>query len=525
MSSYQKKLLEEYGIKNIVNYLRRSRQDEEREKKTGEDTLHEQKMLMDRVLASYGVPYDQRTEIGSGDKISTRPVFQSVLKDLKAGKYDAIAVKDISRLGRGSYADMGVIYDLIVNNRIFIITPWKIYDPSNPADLRQIRFELFMSREEFETIRERLVGGRYNAAMEGKWVVGRIPFGYKYNQQTKKLEILEEEAEIVRTIFDLYAYGIPDKNGKRKLVQLGALSTYLNRIGIRTPQGSLWYASWLKRFLSNKRFIGTLKFGNVIVENAIPPIIDKETWDVVQQRISEINNPHVKLDFTPCELAGLCVCKKCGKAMIKRKRKRTRKLDDGSVETYYLEYLECAFLPSCSRVRYRDIEEDLLRILNKLRKLDIDILKQQLNNIIKNTRKRDNSEELKKQIDARKDELKRRLKFIYEKFESGIYSDEEFISRRAEIEKELSSLENMHIEDHKSEDIDIDTVRQNISSILDAYMQATEKEDKNRLLRAVFERVYVNVIEKGRGKKPSKYELIPVLKRDILMSDFIDHDE
>ncbi len=45
-----KNLIKEYDIKNIVNYLRKSRQDEERERKTGEDTLHEQKKLMDRVL-------------------------------------------------------------------------------------------------------------------------------------------------------------------------------------------------------------------------------------------------------------------------------------------------------------------------------------------------------------------------------------------------------------------------------------------------------------------------------------------
>ncbi|WP_158681496.1 recombinase family protein, partial [Microbulbifer pacificus] len=180
-------IAEEYGIKNIINYLRRSRKDEEQERKTGEDTLHAQKKLMDRVLADYGVPYDQEPEIGSGDKISSRPVFQQIIKEIKNGKYDAIAVKEISRLGRGSYTDMGIIYDLIQDKRLMIVTPWKIYDPSNPTDLRQIRFELFMSREEYETARERLNGGRYNAAMEGKWVAGRAPFGYTYNPETKHL--------------------------------------------------------------------------------------------------------------------------------------------------------------------------------------------------------------------------------------------------------------------------------------------------------------------------------------------------
>ena len=90
------------NISNIINYLRRSRQDVEREKRTGEDTLAAQKKLMKTVLDNYGIPYVQKEEIGSGDKISTRPVFMDVIEELKNGKYDAIAVKEISRLGRGT---------------------------------------------------------------------------------------------------------------------------------------------------------------------------------------------------------------------------------------------------------------------------------------------------------------------------------------------------------------------------------------------------------------------------------------
>lgn len=134
---------------------------------------------------------------------------------------------------------MGVIYDLITEKRIFIITPYKIFDPNNPADLRQIRFELFMSREEFETTRERLMGGRVNRAMEGKWVAGEAPFGYDYNPDTKKLEINEGQAEQIRAIFDFYVNGVPDgENGKRRDVSFRALATYLSRhTVIRTPKG------------------------------------------------------------------------------------------------------------------------------------------------------------------------------------------------------------------------------------------------------------------------------------------------
>ena len=55
----------------------------EREKRTGEDTLSAQKKLMKNVLDSYGIPYVQKEEIGSGDKISTRPVFLEIIEELE----------------------------------------------------------------------------------------------------------------------------------------------------------------------------------------------------------------------------------------------------------------------------------------------------------------------------------------------------------------------------------------------------------------------------------------------------------
>ncbi|MDQ0176448.1 recombinase family protein [Bacillus chungangensis] len=90
----------------FLNYVRKSRCDEERERRTGEDALTEQKKLMAKLLDDMGIPYVQKFEVGSGVKIATRPVFKEVLEELKQGKYDAIAVKEISRLGRGSMSDM-----------------------------------------------------------------------------------------------------------------------------------------------------------------------------------------------------------------------------------------------------------------------------------------------------------------------------------------------------------------------------------------------------------------------------------
>ncbi|MBO1003754.1 recombinase family protein [Pseudogracilibacillus auburnensis] len=526
--------LAEYNIKSIINYLRKSRQDIVKERRTGEDTLIPQKKLMDRVLTEYGIPYDQEFEIGSGDKITTRPVFQQIIKDLENGKYDAIAVREISRMGRGSYTDMGTIYDLLVDKRIFVITPWRIFDPANPDDLRQIRFDLFMSREEFESTRQKLNGGRYNSALEGNWVSGPPPFGFKYNTVTKKLQINQDEAKVVSTIFDLYANGIVLQNGKRKLVQFRALATYLKRIGIKSVTGKDdWAPNYLKTFLSHDRYIGTYRYNeyretadgkrvknpeseHIVIENNHPAIIDIETWEKVQGRINNRATTNTKLDFEPSRLAGLCVCKKCGRRFIRRGGMQKYKKQDGSISLYEKFMLFCG-TTGCTYVKYGAIEEDILETLKYLRDLDPGTLKKRLNHMVIKKKQFQNKDDIVNQIKSKREELYRRMDFIYEKYESGIYTDEMFLERKGQIDKEIEELKKINItEPEKEEVIDTELVRNNIDSILTSYEKSTSDSDKNSLLHSVFSHINIEVLKKGRGQIPAVHRIEPFLKSAVL---------
>lgn len=530
--------IKDYKINNIINYLRKSRQDVERERKTGEDTLHEQKQLMDRVLSAYGIPYDQEPEIGSGDKISTRPVFQQIIQDLEVGKYDAIAVKEISRMGRGSYTDMGIIYDLIIEKTIYIITPWKIYDPANPSDLRQIRFELFLSREEYESTKERLNGGRYNAQLEGKWVFGPPPFGFDKNPKTQKLIPNEKEAKTIQAIFDYYANGIINEKGERQLVQFRALATFLRRVGIKTARGKVeWSPAYLRRLLANERFIGTLRSNthktlpdgkreprpeseHVVVIGAHPSIIDAETWEKVQHRIENRESPtNTKLDFEPNRLAGLCVCVKCGKKFIRRGTDRTYTKQDGTVSHYENVFLFCG-TTACTYVKYSLIEEDILETLKYLKDLDPATLSAQLNRIVINDKPTESKDDIAKRVESRKEEIKRRMRFIQEKHESGVYDDEMFLERKEELDKEFEKVSRIKIEEKvKSEDDSIDTeaVKSKLESVLYAYNDSDNQGNKNKLLHSVFSHIYIEVLEKGNRAAPAIHRIEPYLKSSVLL--------
>ncbi len=506
-------------IYNVINYLRRSRQDIEREKRTGEDTLATQKKIMTKILDEIHIPYTPAEEIGSGDKIETRPVFQQVLKDLEEEKYNAIAVKEIPRLGRGTYSDMGTIYDLLMSKRIFIITPYKIYDPQNLADARQIRFELFFAREEFEMIKERLVSAKYNLAHEGKWICGASPYGYRLNNNSMRLEPFEEEAQIVQLIFTFYVYGMDTTEDKRKEVSFRAIATHLTRLGIPTPRNAKsWSYLSVKRIIENEVYIGTVKYrmrkrvGNqyfdrpaeewIVVKNAHLPVIDPETWELAQKKLHSISKlPNTKLDFSPCELAGLIVCNHCGKRMIRQysiqKYKRKTSPD---VSIYHKEFLWCT-TPGCTFVKYRQVEESLLEYLKLLSELDLKRLEETFIDLYSSQKESATSIDTSDLAAKKLEELKRRLRFVCEKYESGIYDDTMFLERKSEIQNEIEVLEKIPKSSSESNSNqvhrDFIAFKNNISSILSAYTACNNKTLKNELLRRLIVVVILNKTGKG----------------------------
>ncbi|KKB72049.1 MULTISPECIES: recombinase family protein [Bacillus] len=531
-----KNALENHNVSNILGYIRKSRQDIEREKRTGEDTLAEQTKLMNNVLMSIELPYELKSEIGSGESIDGRPVFQECLKDLENGKYQAIAVKELARLSRGSYSDAGRIIELITEKRIPIITPYKVFDPRNVMDMKQIRFELFLAREEYELIRERLTGARYTYAAQGKWVAGKAPYGYRYNKNTRNLEINEEQAKVIIMIYDLFLYGL---NGVD--MSYTAIATHLTKMGIPTPRGKkAWSYFYVKRVLENDLYIGTIRFRthernkkgqriprpeneHIVVEDAHPAIIEKGKFEKVQTKIkNKPIAPHNPLDFDPCELASVCTCSVCGGKLVRNCGKHRYKKKDGSESIYIKEFLKCQ-KERCMSVKYRDVEEAILEVLKNIESMDEDQLKIFFEAQINEQKNADGSqtqERMLQQIEQKEKELKSRESFIFEKFEQGIYTDEIFLQRKAVIDKEREELKKAKSELEQApvltKNESIPTIKENMKTFREAYMEQTEKTIKNEYLRTIFDHVEIEIIEKGRGTRPSKFRIVPYFKYKAL---------
>ncbi|MEC1661678.1 recombinase family protein [Bacillus halotolerans] len=534
-----KNIVNSYNITNILGYLRRSRQDMEREKRTGEDTLTEQKELMNKILTAIEIPYELKMEIGSGESIEGRPVFKECLKDLEDGKYQAIAVKEITRLSRGSYSDAGQIVNLLQSKRLIIITPYKVYDPRNPVDMRQIRFELFMAREEFEMTRERMTGAKYTYAAQGKWISGLAPYGYQLNKKTSKLDPVEDEAKVVELIFDLFLNGL---NGKD--YSYNAIATHLTNLQIPSPAGKKkWNRFTVKAILENEAYIGTVKYKvrekekdgkrtirpeneQIIVPDAHTPIIDKDQFEEANKKIeNKIPLLPNRSDYKLNELAGVCICADCGGPLSKYEAKRKRQNKNGTESLYHVKVLRC-LNNKCMNVRYNDIEEAILDYFRLFKSLNDKELTNHIEDMVHSHENKNNiksQKQINEQFEQREKELQNKLNFIFDKYESGIYSDEIFLQRKATLDKEMKELKKAKDElnglaDIKS-GIDISKVRSQMKYLIQIYETSNDKEEKNHLLRIALEKVIVKMTAKRKGPVPAKFEITPILRFGLLTGD------
>jgi site-specific DNA recombinase len=515
-------------VEYIYGYIRRSRQDIEREKRVDQDTLTEQRTLIEGILDEHYSKYDSDVyeELGSGgDGIENRDVFSSIIREVNEKPRGTVAfcVKEISRLGRGSMAEMGFLLDLFRNKLIFIITPFKVYDPMDGNDVRYLKFHMFMANQEYDIIKERMVNARLSYSKMGRWMTGGggIPDGYTFNSYTQKLEPNPERDWVIQKIFDLYVNQRVGYNG---------ISTILGNEGIKTSTGKdYWKPMVIRRSLLNEVYIGTVKFNTtmmieengkkkkvprpehewIIVPNAHPPLVDEDTFYKAAQIMGENRSkPTVRLEFEPTPLAGLITCSECGNKMQRQYSTQHYEKKDGTKSIYKKEFMMCL---GCSvYMKYDAIESEVIKILEEdFIKVNEEQLKENLKGLIdiekmqqsKQIDPNDRLKSLEKQLEklnGEKVNLRRLLR-------KGKINEEEYDFDYEEVNKQIKEIEkNINILKKETqaatvEELNIEVIQQGFKDLLHLYNYGElSKGEKNELLRGIFDHIVLEKTNKAQ---------------------------
>ena len=503
-------------------YLRKSREDIELEKYENVDTLSRHEKMLEKYAKDHNISIGHiYRDVVSGESIEERKVMQEVIEDVENKEWKGILVVEVERLARGDTADQGIVANAFKYSHTKILTPIKTYDPDNEYDEEYFEFGLFMSRREYKTINRRMQRGRAISSQEGKYVSNTPPLGYKIikikNDKGYMLEIEPNEVGTVKKIFELYAY---------QEQSISDIVKTLNDLGLKPKRLKKWSTSTIRDILSNPVYIGMIKWGarkqevntvngkkkksrprnkNVYLYKGLhEPIIDKETWDITQERRKKNAPavPHSNKLQNP--LAGIIYCDKCGKPMQRRPYTSKKK-----EPTLICNNPDCDNISSKLAIVENKIIE-ALKIWLKSYTVDLEKISK-----IKKSSKILTDRDILKQMENNLKKEQQRLTRIYETFEDGIYDADEFKERLSVCKVNILELENKIKPLKESIRIQEAKIEQNknivpkIENVIDIYDKLETEEEKNTLLKTILEKVTYIKTEKALKKtdEPTNFEI------------------
>ncbi|MDU4694558.1 MAG: recombinase family protein [Paenibacillus sp.] len=286
----------------------------------------------------------------SGKSLKGRYELQRLLQDAKEGKLDEVIVWKFNRMARKNI-DLLQIVDLLEKNNVAFQSFTEKFDTSTSMGKFALQMMGAVGELERNTIVDNVKMGHRQRARTGKHN-GKVPLGYrsvKIDERGKetRVVVVEEEAALVRNIFEQYAAG----HG------LKAIANDLNHRGHKTRTGKAFSTCAIRDILDNPMFVGKIRYNRyenwaerrrngkstelILSEGHHPAIISEELWEKVQllrQKKSVMPKKRFEGEYL---LTGLIRCPECGAAMTASRTVNRAKDGTKIVRMYY----------SCGRFR------------------------------------------------------------------------------------------------------------------------------------------------------------------------------
>lgn len=229
----------------------------------GKVSLPEQERMAKACIESKGWRYVRTYEDnGYTGRNTNRPALQEMLNDVREGKIEAIVIFKLDRLSRKQTDTMNIIENDILQHNVDLVSLNETLDTTTPWGRAMIGILSSFNQLESENIALRTTMGRYATAREGGYAGGKPPLGYK--AVNGKLEIVPEEAEIVRKVFEMRA----------NHMTMQAIADSLNEMGYRSKKGKEFKHSSIQTILANEgTYRGNYRYGKEACENTHEPIL------------------------------------------------------------------------------------------------------------------------------------------------------------------------------------------------------------------------------------------------------------
>ena len=393
-----------------------------------------------------------------------RPGFQAMLADIEAGKVGTVIVKDMSRLGR-NYLQVGMYTEMIFPQKgvRFIAINDGVDSAQGENDFAPLRniFNEWLVRDTSKKIK----AVKRSKGMSGKPITSKPVYGYLMDEEENFI-IDEEAAPVVRQIYSLCLAG----NGPTKIARM------LTEQQIPTP-GTLeyrrtgstrryhpgyeckWATNTVVHLLENREYTGCLvnfKTEKVsyklkhsvenppekqaVFENHHEPIIDRETWERVQELRKQRKRPN-RYDEVGL-FSGILFCADCGSVMYQQRYQTDKRKQDCYIcGSYKKRTADCTAHFIRTELLTAGVTENLRKITSYAAKHEARFMKLLVEQNEDGGRRRNAAR--KKELETaqkRISELSAIFKRLYEDSVTGRISDERFSELSADYEAEQKEL-------------------------------------------------------------------------------------
>lgn len=502
-------------------YLRKSRQDDPRHTVAEVLAKHEQ-ILQDYARRELGGEIAEENiyrEVVSGESLDDRAEIQKVLARIEDPQVAGVLVVEPSRISRGDLADCARVISAFRFSGTQVITPAMTYDLTNKMERKFFQDELMRGNDYLEYTKEILLRGRIGAVKRGCYIGRYAPYGYKkaMRGEDHTLEPAEDEADVVRLIFDLYT---------REGLTPFRIAQRLNEMNIPAPRGERWKKDTIRVMVRNRHYIGQVFFNKIkhtqVLENGevktrrlMQPdediiiadglhdaIIDLETWQRAQELVAR--NPRTKHTYAlKNPLSGLIRCGMCGRAMYIHSYKKAE------------DRFECRTRPRC----YKSVQMSVLldAVVYALEQSELPALEMKVKNDDGNARKI--QERQLARLESEMESLTAQEERLFEFLESGVYSPDVFDRRMSKLQTKIEDCKEAIYKARATMPKSVDyaervaTLQQAIAALKD---DRATSEEKNKIAKAIIEKIeyraHPRQEDKTRGRGENEVEISITLK-------------
>lgn len=273
----------------------------------------------------------------SGKSISGRPSLCELLEDAKRGCFRQVVCLRLNRLSR-NLPDLLAVVELLDKHGITLHSLTEQFETGTPIGMFALQMMGATAQLEREQISQNVQLAVQKRNQLGKWNSGNQVLGYRWishpiDPWQSHLEIVPDEARLVRSIFEMYADGFG----------LKAIANRLNQDGHRTKRNSSFSNVAVRGLLINANYIGKITFrdasapdGKATKVGEHEPIVSVDLWDKVQALLAQRSHRPDKTTGRFSPLSGLLKCPDCGTSMVPSHVRRFRKDRSVRLSHYYI---------------------------------------------------------------------------------------------------------------------------------------------------------------------------------------------